>query len=59
MKDSTKRKLEGKALEMKGIVKTKAGEITNDVELAEDGDVDQVAGKIKHAVGRVEAKLGK
>lgn len=59
MKQSTKQKLEGKVLEMKGVVKQKAGEIANDIELAEDGEADQVVGKVKGAVGRVAEKLGK
>jgi uncharacterized protein YjbJ (UPF0337 family) len=59
MKDSTKHQIEGKVLEIKGIVKQKAGDIANDDKLAASGVADQVVGKIEQAVAAVEAKLEK
>lgn len=59
MKDSTKHKIKGRVLEMKGAVKEKAGDIANDIDLAVDGEVDQVVGKAEQALGKVQAKLEK
>jgi uncharacterized protein YjbJ (UPF0337 family) len=58
MKDSTKHNAEGKALEITGKLKEKLGEATGDVKLKAHGVADQMVGKAKQVVGKVEATLG-
>jgi len=58
MKQSTKDKLEGQLHEVKGKVKEKAGQVTNNPNLAVEGQNDQLAGKIRKKVGQVEKVLG-
>ena len=47
----------GKSDELKGRVKEAAGALTGDDELKREGQVDQVAGKIKQAVEKVVDKV--
>ncbi len=54
MKDSTKDQAQGAAHELKGKVKEKAGQVTNDPNLAAEGQDEKVAGKVQKKVGQVE-----
>jgi uncharacterized protein YjbJ (UPF0337 family) len=54
MKQSTKDQLKGKAHEVKGAIKEKAGRATNNPQLEGEGQDEKVAGKIQKKVGQVE-----
>jgi uncharacterized protein YjbJ (UPF0337 family) len=58
MRESTKDKIKGKAHEMKGAVKEKVGNATNDPNLQAEGQDENVAGKIQKKVGKVERAVG-
>jgi len=58
MKPSTDDKATGTLHEVKGAIKQKAGELTNDPDLADDGEVEKNAGKVQHFVGKVEKAVG-
>jgi uncharacterized protein YjbJ (UPF0337 family) len=57
MKPSTQDKAEGKFHEMKGKVKEKAGQLTNNPGLEAEGTVEKAAGKIQGIIGQVEKAL--
>jgi len=59
VKDSTEDKLKGKAHEVKGTVKEKAGKATNDPALEAEGKGEKVAGKVQKKVGDVEKVIEK
>jgi uncharacterized protein YjbJ (UPF0337 family) len=59
MDPSTKDQLEGKAHELKGLVKEKVGHLTNNPDLETEGQVEQVAGTVQKKVGQVEKVLEK
>ena len=54
MNPSTKDQIEGQLHELKGVVKEKAGELTNDPDLAADGQVEKLAGTVQKKVGQIE-----
>jgi uncharacterized protein YjbJ (UPF0337 family) len=54
MKPSTKDQVEGKLHEIKGKVKEKAGQVTNDPNLEAEGQSEKLAGKIQKKVGQIE-----
>jgi uncharacterized protein YjbJ (UPF0337 family) len=54
MKPSTKDQIAGKLLEMKGKVKEKAGQVTNNPDLAAEGQADRLVGKVQKKVGQIE-----
>jgi uncharacterized protein YjbJ (UPF0337 family) len=54
MKPSTKDQIEGKLHEMKGKAKEKAGQVTNDPNLAAEGQIEKLAGKVQKKVGQIE-----
>ena len=54
MKSSTKDQIQGKLHEMKGKVKQKAGQVTNNPRLAADGQDEKIAGKIQKKAGQIE-----
>ena len=58
MKQSTDDKATGTIHEVKGAIEQKAGELTNDPDLAADGEVEKNAGKVQHFVGKVEKIVG-
>jgi len=58
MSQSAKDQAEGKFHEVKGEIKKKAGQLTNDPELAAEGQDEKVAGKVQKKVGQVEKVLG-
>ena len=59
MKESTKDQVEGKFHELKGDVKQKAGQDTNDPNLEIKGQTEKVAGKVQKKVGQIEKVLEK
>ncbi len=58
MKQSTKDKAEGKFHEVKGKVKEKVGQATNNPNLEGEGLGEKVGGKIQKKIGEVEKVLG-
>jgi uncharacterized protein YjbJ (UPF0337 family) len=58
MDDSTKDKVEGTTHEMKGKIKEKVGQITNDPEMEGEGTGEKIGGKIQKKVGEIEKVLG-
>lgn len=52
-----KNEVAGKAEQMKGSVKRKVGEITDNPRLEGEGMADQVTGKVREKVGTVERKV--
>jgi len=58
MKDSTKDKAKGKFHEVKGKVKEKIGQVTNDPDLEAEGQGEKIGGKILKKIGQVEKVLG-
>jgi uncharacterized protein YjbJ (UPF0337 family) len=54
MKPSTKDELQGKVHEVKGAVKEKVGQVTNDPDLEMEGQDEKVGGTIQKKVGQVE-----
>jgi len=54
MKSSTKDQIQGKLHEMKGKVKQKAGQVTNNPRLAAEGQDEKIAGKIQKKAGQIE-----
>ena len=58
MKPSTEDKTTGELHEVKGAIKQKAGEITNNPNLESDGIAEKNAGKVQHVVGKIEKAVG-
>ena len=54
MKPSTKDQVKGKLHEMKGEVKEKVGQFTNDPNLEAEGQGEKLAGKVQKKVGQIE-----
>ena len=59
MKPSTKDQIQGKLHELKGTVKQKAGQATNNPNLEAKGQSEKLAGKIQKKVGQIEEVLEK
>jgi uncharacterized protein YjbJ (UPF0337 family) len=55
MKTSTKNEIEGNLHEAKGAVKEKAGQVTNNPDLAAEGQAEKLSGKVQKKVGQIEA----
>jgi uncharacterized protein YjbJ (UPF0337 family) len=58
MKNSTKDQVAGKAHEVKGAIKEKAGRATKNPELEAEGQDEKVGGKIQKKVGEIEKVVG-
>jgi uncharacterized protein YjbJ (UPF0337 family) len=58
MKLSTSDKATGEVHEVKGAIKQKAGELTNNPCLESDGRTEKNAGKVQNFVGKVEKAAG-
>jgi uncharacterized protein YjbJ (UPF0337 family) len=58
MRPSTEDKTTGKLHEVEGAIKQKAGEITKHPNLEADGIAEKNAGKVQHAVGKIEKAVG-
>jgi uncharacterized protein YjbJ (UPF0337 family) len=59
MKPSIENEIAGKVHEVKGTVKEKAGQLTNDPDLEGEGIGEKIAGKVQRKIGQVEKVLGK
>lgn len=54
MKPSTQDQTEGTLHELKGKVKEKVGQVTNNPKLAAEGQDEKLAGKVQKKVGQIE-----
>ena len=59
MKPSTENEIAGKVHEVKGKIKEKVGQLTNDPDLEGEGIGEKIAGKVQKKIGQVEKVLGK
>ena len=59
MKSSTEDKVKGHFHEVKGKVKEKAGQLTNNPNLEGEGQDEKIGGKVQKKIGQVEKVLGK
>ena len=59
MKQSTKDQVAGGLHKVKGTVKEKAGQVTNNPDLEAEGKAENLAGNIQKTVGRVEKVIEK
>ncbi len=59
MKPSTIDNAQGKFHQLKGKVKEKAGQLTNNRDLEAEGTLEKAAGKVQGVIGRVEKALEK
>ena len=59
MKSSTKDQIEGKFHELKGDVKQKAGQATDNPKLETKGLSEKLAGKVQKKVGEIEGVFEK
>jgi len=59
MKPSTKDQIKGKFHEVKGKAKEKAGQVTNNPRLADQGTDEKVSGVVQKKIGQVEKVFGK
>jgi uncharacterized protein YjbJ (UPF0337 family) len=57
MKPSTKDQIQGKLHEIKGKAKEKAGQVTNNPNLVDQGQAEKIAGVIQKKVGQIEKVL--
>jgi len=57
MKPSTKDEVAGKVHEVKGKLKEKAGQLTRNPDLEEEGQDEKIGGKIQKKIGQVEKVL--
>ncbi|HXM39013.1 MAG TPA: CsbD family protein [Gemmatimonadales bacterium] len=58
MKGSTKNRVRGKVRELKGKAKEKAGKLSGNPQLEDEGLDDQIIGKVQNVAGRIQKKLG-
>ncbi len=54
MSESMQDQIQGKLHELKGNVKEKAGQVTNNPNLEAEGLAEKLAGKVQQKVGQVE-----
>ena len=59
MNQSTSYRATGKIHEVKGAIRQKVGEITNNPELEDDGKSEKIAGKVQSVIGKIEKVAGK
>lgn len=59
MKDSIQDKIEGGVHELKGKVKEKVGQLTNDPNLEAEGTEERLGGKVQKKVGDIKKVFGK
>ena len=57
MKSSTKNRVRGKVREIQGKAKQKAGRLSGNRKLENQGTDDRIVGTIQHAVGKVQKEL--
>jgi uncharacterized protein YjbJ (UPF0337 family) len=54
MKPSTQDEIEATIHQVKGIVKEKVGQMTNNADLTAEGKAEKLAGKIQEKAGQIE-----
>ena len=59
MKPSTENEIAGKVHEVKGTIKEKVGQLTNDPDLEGEGIVENITGKVQKNIGGVEKAIEK
>ena len=59
MKPSTEHEIAGKVHEVRGTIKEKVGQLTNDSHLEAEGIGEKIGGKIQKKIGQVEKALEK
>ena len=59
MKPSTENEIAGKVHEVKGNIKEKVGQLTNDPDLEAEGIGEKMGGKVQKKIGQVKKVLGK
>jgi uncharacterized protein YjbJ (UPF0337 family) len=59
MKDSTKDTAAGTFHEVKGRIKSRVGNLTNDPDLEADGIVEKISGKFQEKIAQVEKIIEK
>jgi len=59
MKPSTENQVAGKNHEVKGAIKEKAGKLTNDPDLEDEGTGEKIAGKVQKKIGQVQKVIEK
>jgi uncharacterized protein YjbJ (UPF0337 family) len=59
MKPSTENEIAGKVHEVKGTIKEKVGQLTNDPDLEGEGIVENVTGRVQKNIGRMEKVVEK
>ena len=59
MKSSTTDKLKGRATQVKGVLKEKAGKATGNRKLQDSGTVDKVGGTVRNKVSDIKKVFGK
>jgi uncharacterized protein YjbJ (UPF0337 family) len=59
MKPSTENEIAGKVHEVKGTIKEKVGQLTNDSDLEGEGIVENITGKVQKNIGSVEKVIEK
>ncbi len=59
MESSTKDQIQGDLHELRGKLKEKTGQVTNNRNLADEGQKEKVAGKVQKKVGQIEEVLEK
>jgi len=59
MNPGTKDEIAGRVHEVKGTIKEKVGELTNDPDLEGEGIGEKIAGKVQKKIGQVEKVIEK
>jgi uncharacterized protein YjbJ (UPF0337 family) len=59
MKPSTENEIAGKVHEVKGKIKEKVGQLTNDSDLEAEGIGEKIGGKVQGKIGQVRKAIGK
>jgi uncharacterized protein YjbJ (UPF0337 family) len=59
MKPSTENEIAGKVHEVKGKIKERVGQLTNDPDLEAEGIGERIGGKVQKKIGQVKKVLGK
>jgi uncharacterized protein YjbJ (UPF0337 family) len=59
MKPSIENQIAGKVHEVKGTIKEKVAQLTNDPDLEGEGIGEKIAGKVQKKIGQVQKVLGK
>jgi uncharacterized protein YjbJ (UPF0337 family) len=59
MNPGTKDEIAGRVHEVKGSIKEKVGELTNDPDLEGEGIGEKIAGKVQKKIGQVEKVIEK